>query len=191
MRFGDEENKLILLERHRLLVNDFGAHVEMAMDPITASVISGLREDEICLAASTAIPLFVLDIERSQLENLIAASVNVKWVEGCTHLGEKMTPLQAAICKENEYLIVNRWAAARESSVATRISYAMTEKMKRFLNECTLQQIRLASRMGYVFGKLSVPAQYFYQAAVASHLTSCQRDALAISAGISSRRSHA
>lgn len=188
MNFGDEENKLILMARHELLVRDFGAHVEMAMEPIAAAVISRLAEGELRLAASTAVPLFLLDIEATQLENLILAAEKINWKDGCAYDGTKYTPTQEVIVKENEYLIVNRWAAARESSLATRITYALSESMQVFLRECTLNQIQKAARMGYVFGKLSVPPHYFHQAGVAVHLTSTQRDALAIASSITTKR---
>ena len=188
MKFSDEENKLILMARHEMLVSDFGAHVEMAMEPMVASVLSRLAPDEIRLAASTAVPLFLLDIEVAQLENLILAAEKVNWKEGCSYDGEKYSPTQQAIAKENEYLIVNRWAAARESSIATRITYALSESMQDFLCECTLHQIKQAARMGYVFGKLSVPPHYFHQAGVSVHLTSSQRDALAIASSIKTKR---
>ncbi len=183
----NEENLILLAGRVKALSEDYGSYCELNMSDEMAIAIAGLTPENVRLASSAVVPIFKMGVDATVLERLVdglmldRSDANNAVVE----IRSKKRPgLHALITYENEFLLMNRWAAAREGGIRTKILYAMSDKMIRLLRTLSQSEVRSVARSGYVFAHLNTRPGYFYQAQKCDHVVARQLDNLAIASTI-------
>lgn len=179
----NEENLVLLAGRVKALSEDYGSYCELNMSDEMAIALAGLSPENVRLAASAVVPIFKLGVDPTVLERLVDGLMldRSDVSNSVTEIRSKKRPiLHELITFENEFILMNRWAAAREGGIRTKILYAMSDKMIRLLRSLNQTEVRTVARSGYVLAHLNARPGYFYQAQKCDHVVARQLDNLAI-----------
>lgn len=184
----EEENFELLMGRMLALANDYGAHCELSMSDEMAVAVACLTPGGIRVAASDVFPIFKLALDANGLERLLLTlkegGADVR-DELAAQRRSKRKLLHELIVCENEHILMNRWAAAREGGIRTKIVYCMSDKLIRVLRSMTQKDVRLVASSGYVLAQHNTRPGFFYQACNCPHVVAKQIDNLAIASSIS------
>lgn len=147
---------------------------DVNVDLDTAAVLRKLNEEEVRRAASTCIPLFTLSVEDYGLKNILDE-------RNGRDPSQAEVPVGDATYRENEDLLLNRWAVSRLSDARSRMRYSMSTSTATFLLRSTVADLRKIAGSGLSLCRLQVRPQYLWQAGKTRHLGDVQRDSLALS----------
>lgn len=176
------EENLNAITRRWLLVNEEKhSQFEFGMDGETASVLRDVDLEEARAASLTTIPLFVLTVDESSLKNLLVVN---QTTPSAVH---RCPDLLLQIKEENEELLLNRWAAAREDDIQAKLRYCLSSSTISWLRNTTVSEIRKIAGIGHSIARMHVRPSYLYQAAKGAHLSDVQRDTLALASITTSR----
>jgi len=164
-----EENRK-LLTRRGAWVKTHGHGLALGMDVDTTAVLHALSPAEIERACDAVNPIFGLAVDEVALANLAKA-------DPMEAIDDQSAEL---IASENEDVLFNRWAAAREDEVQAKIVFGLSGRMIAWLRSATLADLRVVARSGHVCIRIAARPSYLWHAGKTEHLSQSQRTGLAI-----------
>lgn len=146
----------------------------LGMDPEAVELICSLDERQVARAADCAAPLFALAHDDEViLQALVQEGV------GQPPFAAR-DALDSFIEQENEFMLLNRWSAARMSPVYCQCVLGMSVRLTEAFREATVTQVQKASRMGLRLVGLACRPRYFFHAGLNFGLQRSNRTVLAV-----------
>lgn len=169
-----EENTKLLHGRWAWLCASVRDGTRLGMDPEATELIRSLDEQQMARAADCAAPLFTLAPHDDMVVQLLAGRA------GASAVPAPGDALDRFIAQENEFMLLNRWSAARMSPLYCRCVLGMSIRLSEAFRQATVSEVQKAAHMGIRLVRLACRPRYFFHAGRNVGLQRSSRTALAV-----------
>lgn len=144
------------------------------MDPEAVELICSLDERQVARAADCSAPLFTLGHHDDVVVQALAQEASPPAPSA------QRETLDQFIEEENEFMLLNRWSAARMSALYCQCVLGMSVRLTEALREATVTEVQKAARLGLSLVSLACRPRYFFHAGLNFSLQRSNRTVLAV-----------